>query len=130
MQKGEVLEESPLVWTGWELAKDYYDEARVLSRDTGFARNYDREPYGSYASTGDYYDSGNPMFRVMHTDEQIADKIVVMAGRLDRTPFAISKNKIAEEKLIRMEIHNINSRTESIAIIVDDPDVPGGTFTH
>jgi len=29
-----------------------------------------------------------------------------------------------------LEIENIDSRAESIAIIVDDPDAPGATFTH
>ncbi len=29
-----------------------------------------------------------------------------------------------------LKINNIDSRTESIAIIVDDPDAPGVTFTH
>ena len=47
--KGEKLEVFPVIWTTWELAREYYNEAKILSRDTSFARNYDRDTYGSYA---------------------------------------------------------------------------------
>ncbi len=113
--KGEVLEEFPVIWTRWELAKDYYDEARVLSRETGFARDYDRDPYGSYAVSGDYYDSGGPIFPVMNQDEQFEDKKVVIAGRLNRTPFSLSKNRLAADSLINFTVNE-----EELVAIYDD----------
>ena len=112
--KGERLEEFPLIWTTWELAKDYYNEAKVLSRDTGFARDYDRDPYGSYAQSDNYYDSGGPLFPVMESDDQFPDKKVVMAGRFNEIPFAFSKNLIAEEQVINLEVDG-----ESLVAIYD-----------
>lgn len=102
--KGERLDEFPVIWTRWNLAKSYYNEANVLSENTGFIRNYDRDPYGSYLQQNNYYDSGKPLFPVMYADKRFQDKEVVIAGRLNEIPFAILKSSIREKRILEFEI--------------------------
>ncbi len=47
-RRDEELEPLFLVTLAWSEVKDRYDEIMVLSRDTGFSRDYDLYPYGSY----------------------------------------------------------------------------------
>ncbi|MDY7081249.1 MAG: DUF3179 domain-containing protein, partial [Halobacteria archaeon] len=55
--KGKSLEEFRVVWTTWENWRNQHPDTQVLSTDTGFLRNYDRDPYGSYNPIGGYYES-------------------------------------------------------------------------
>lgn len=47
-QRLEMIPSELLTWSDWKLA---YPDSRVLSRDTGYERNYDGRPYGSYDQT-------------------------------------------------------------------------------
>jgi hypothetical protein len=49
-QLGEELDYSEAVETSWETWKKLHPDTKVLSRNTGFSRSYDRYPYGSYQS--------------------------------------------------------------------------------
>jgi len=102
--KGERLKEFPVISTRWENIKQNYDEAKILSDNTGYIRNYNRDPYGSYINEGNYYDSGPPFFPVMNKDSRFQDKEVVMAGRINETPFAIIKSSVKEKNKIEFEI--------------------------
>lgn len=42
-----------LVETSWKTWKELYPNSQVLSDDTGFSRNYQRYPYGSYRTNND-----------------------------------------------------------------------------
>lgn len=44
----EVLEQVPIVTTSWEEWLNEYPETEVLSIETGFNRNYEQYPYGTY----------------------------------------------------------------------------------
>jgi hypothetical protein len=46
--RDDRLQLAPLVETSWTAWKSMYPDTKVLSRDTGFVRNYDSNPYGSY----------------------------------------------------------------------------------
>lgn len=54
-RRDEVLKQFFLVTLSWEEAKEKYADAEVLSRDTGFRRDYDRYPYGNYETSGEIY---------------------------------------------------------------------------
>lgn len=41
-----------LIETTWKTWKEMYPESKVLSRNTGYDRNYDRYPYGAYKEDG------------------------------------------------------------------------------
>lgn len=58
----------PLVETSYSTAIQMYPDAAVLSRTTGYSRDYDRYPYGSYLN------SGNLLFPVTNQDNRLLPK--------------------------------------------------------
>jgi hypothetical protein len=52
---GSALVERPMVWTTWQRWRAAHPETAVLSTETGFARNYNRDPYGAYNPRSGYY---------------------------------------------------------------------------
>ena len=105
---GEKLERLPLYWTQWQLIKDNFAEAKVLSQDTGFNRNYNRDPYGSYIendSSSNYYSNQRLVFNVISEDDRLERKDIVIAGEYDEVPFAIIKEEIKEKQEISFLIN-------------------------
>lgn len=102
--KGQRLEEFPVLWSTWGRVTDYYEEARVLSEDTGFIRDYDRDPYGSYVEGSGYYVDNALIFSAMFEDDAFERMDVMIAGRLGDQPFAIPKDTLAEEKTVRFNL--------------------------
>ncbi len=49
---GAKLTFSPAPLVSWSAFRDSFPNGKVLSRDTGFLRNYDRPPYGGYDELG------------------------------------------------------------------------------
>lgn len=98
-QKAKRLQQFPVVWSTWGKVKTQFPNAQVLSEDTGFIRSYGSDPYGSYRQTGNYYDSGGPLFPVMNEDRRLPDKEIVL-GVMTEEKTAIPKNRIAEEKVV------------------------------
>jgi hypothetical protein len=104
--KGESLDQFQVIWTRWSKAKRKYPNARVLSSDTGFPRSYGEDPYGSYLSKGNYYDSGKPMFQTMVTDNRLPAKEVVIGMKSEGSALAIVKNRLAEVKAVNLVLNN------------------------
>lgn len=100
--QGKQLELNPLTWSTWGDAKEVYPEAQVLTEDTGFARNYDLDPYGDYLSEGTYYDSGQPFFPVQHQDLSEEPKEVYI-GIWGETPVGVKKEKVRQEKAVQID---------------------------
>ncbi len=105
--KGERLEEFPVIWTRWHLAKAYYGEGNVLSTSTGFIRDYQRDPYGSYLSGDDYYNNDRLMFPVMNQDDRFNPKEVVLANRINETPFAVLKESLKSKGLMEFSVEDV-----------------------
>ncbi|MEE9592058.1 MAG: DUF3179 domain-containing protein [Thermoplasmata archaeon] len=53
--RGARLETVPLTWTTWGRWRTRHPETEVLSTETGFLRNYQGDPYGSYDPLRGYY---------------------------------------------------------------------------
>ncbi|MFQ5780770.1 MAG: DUF3179 domain-containing protein [Nitrospiria bacterium] len=62
----------PLLHTTWKAWKKEYPESLVLSTDTGYRRNYMRDPYSSYAR------SDRLMFPVGRVDRRFPPKTLVL----------------------------------------------------
>jgi hypothetical protein len=97
LRKGLILDEFPVLWTRWEMAKVQFPDALVLSLETGFLRTYGSDPYGSYQEEGNYYDSGEPFFPLTDRDETLPAKEVVIGLRRGSTALAILKETLAKE---------------------------------
>lgn len=114
--RGIEAELFPVVWTTWEKAKAKYPEAQVLSKDTGVARSYGFDPYGSYLEEDTYYDSGESFFPLMNEDDRLGPKEVVLGIKVDGVQAAILKSKIEQEK----EVRTMVGSTSVIAIWDDE----------
>lgn len=104
---GEKLEILPLIQTTWTDWLKQYPDTLVLSRDTGYSRDYGRDPY-----TG-YEDSHGVWFPVKHTDRRYHPKERVLGveidGRFKAYPFAeLSKTDGVVEDVLagkRIRVH-------------------------
>jgi hypothetical protein len=102
--KGKSLTEFRVIWTTWQRWQDAYPETRVLSTDTGYFRNYRRDPYGSYNPMDGYYQEGSrTLFPTLHSDTRFDAKEVVMGTRTKDGAIAFKKEALRAQKLISGE---------------------------
>lgn len=87
---GRTLDEVNVIWTTWERWRAAYPETRVLSERTGHLRNYDRDPYGSYAPRSGYYADAGTIFPLLHTSDRHHQKEMVVGARTsDRSVYFV-----------------------------------------
>jgi hypothetical protein len=110
--RGIKLKEFPVVWTTWEKWRAVYPGTKVLSRDTGFFRNYGRggDPYGSYLENNKgYYESERLFFRPLYRDDRLHPKKIVVGVRDERrNALAIVKDRLREKKAIEAQLGGMN----------------------
>lgn len=70
-QRGASLAALPLQHTSWRAWRAQHPDTKVLSTDTGFARDYSRSPYDGYASSARLYFSVQAQSRRYHPKEQV-----------------------------------------------------------
>jgi hypothetical protein len=100
----QSLREFRLVWTTWEQWREQYPETKVLSTDTGHARNYQRDPYGSYNPRGGYYSGDNLLFPALNRDDRYQNKTVVMGARTPDGAAAFLKESLRSRGMLTGEI--------------------------
>ena len=71
---GKRLSRIQVLWTNWRGAMKRFPDAQVLSRSTGFKRSYGKDPYGSYAIPGNYYDDLRLLHPLSHYDNRFPPK--------------------------------------------------------
>lgn len=94
------LREFRLVWTTWRRWKRWHPDTEVLSTDTGHARNYGRDPYGSYDPRGGYYEQESTLFPPFEDDDRYHPKTVVIGARTAEGAVAVPKDALREQKLV------------------------------
>jgi hypothetical protein len=101
---GSALVERPMVWTTWQRWRDAHPDTEVLSTQTGFARNYNRDPYGAYNPRSGYYapDSGT-MFPLMNEDQRFPPKSVVLGARTSEAAVAVPLDKLRAAGRLELE---------------------------
>lgn len=93
---GKRLKQIPLSGMRWSQFRDEFPKAEVLSRDTGFSRNYDQYPYGNYEN------DPSTLFSVEGgVDTTIHPKAVVYGVEIDRKYKAYPENKLKDGGVIR-----------------------------
>lgn len=103
---GRTLREFRVVWTTWDAWRSQYPETEVLSTDTGYARNYDSDPYGSYNPRGGYYESSNTLFPRLNEDDRFEPKHVVLGVRSPDGAAATPKRLLRQQGLIEGAIES------------------------
>ncbi|MFC6942762.1 DUF3179 domain-containing protein [Salinirubellus sp. GCM10025818] len=98
------LREFRLVWTSWEQWQTVHPKTQVLSTSTGFARNYGRDPYGSYNPPKGYYASENTLFEPLSEDDRFSKKRVFMGARTADGAVAFDKSTLLDEGVMRGEL--------------------------
>lgn len=100
------LREFRVVWTTWERWREQHPDTEVLSRDTGHARNYDRDPYGDYNPRRGYYrPEAGPMFGTLgDPDDRYEPKTVFLGARTPAGALAVRKDHLREAGLIEADL--------------------------
>ncbi|MEF8852169.1 MAG: DUF3179 domain-containing protein [Haloarculaceae archaeon] len=98
------LQEFRVVWARWADWRDHHPDTRVLSTETGYARNYSDDPYGSYTPLSGYYEGGRPMFPSLSDDDRFDPKAVVMGARTSDGAAAFLKRGLRENGLVAGEL--------------------------
>lgn len=105
-RQGEVPISLPLVEMTIESWREMYPDSDILSRQTGFSRNYDRYPYGSFRKNNEL------LFNVTPFDDRMHPKTRVLG---------IVVNRIARAYVIddfSPDIEVINDDLDGIPILV------------
>ena len=89
---GESLKTLPLTHTTWRAWRRMHPETTVLSRNTGYRRDYDRNPYAGYARGNELY------FDVAHHDGRLPAKARVIGLTAAGAARAWPINVIRREK--------------------------------
>lgn len=115
---GERLTVLPSRTTTWGRWKELYPQTLVLSRDTGFPRNYDRDPFSGYA---EIVNSGRFAFPVSEAgqDPRLAPATEVLAVKVGDEarayPLAALGYAASADTVGGLEI-----------VVFTDPEVPAG----
>ncbi len=86
-----------MTWKNW---KNIYPETLVLSSETGFARDYGRDPYQVYKETNDI------MFPVDHLNNDIPLKEIVLGIEIDGKSKAYPISRFPKTKGIEIDLFN------------------------
>lgn len=108
--KAQPLTELPLVWASWGRWRAAHPGTTVLGTDTGFARDYGADPYGSYLPPGGYYTSGGPIFPVLSSDDRFPAKDVVVGVKTGQSRVAIHKERVQGEGAVEFMLAGVALR--------------------
>ena len=120
--EGEVLREFPVTWTSWERWREAHPDTTVLSDNTGYARDYEDDPYGSYdPPEGHYADDSLPFAPYSSVDEDWFHlKDVVLGARSEDGSVAVEKESLAEAGRLDGSVGDVPY------VAVYDPDLETG----
>lgn len=120
--EGEVLREFPVTWTTWERWSDTHPETTVLSDETGYARDYADDPYGSYDPTAGFYADDSLIFSpYAPVDESVLHpKEVVLGARSADGAIAVHKESLASAGVLEGAVDGVPY------VAVYDPELDTG----
>lgn len=109
---GKRLQRIPVLWARWGGVKERYGglqssfhgKAEVLSRATGHKRSYGKDPYGSYHSSGTYYNDNRLPFPVSYLDSRLPPKTPVLGLEADNAFGAIRKEAVKQAGVLNFTL--------------------------
>lgn len=124
-RRSEELQPILLSILAWEEVRQLYPEALVLSKKTGYIRDYDQYPYGSYEENGEIY------FSVSNQDDRLHAKDWVYGIEIGKKNKAYSEDEllkvIKDSTIIEDKIgdYNIKITFENNEFIFVDSSTEG-----
>lgn len=107
-RREEFLETIPIITTDWANWKAEHPDTEVLSRDTGFSRDYGRYPYGTYE------EDEQLLFGVPGLDTSLPIKTVVYGIELEDNSKAYPESVFENTPVIEDTISSIPVRLERL----------------
>ncbi|MFW5703698.1 MAG: DUF3179 domain-containing protein [Patescibacteria group bacterium] len=92
--RNEKLERVPISTITWREWQEKHPETEVLSRETGYTRDYDRYPYGTYEEDNEIY------FGIQNSDERLPIKEVVYGFELKEGTKAYTEEVLMQKRRI------------------------------
>lgn len=82
-ETGKRMKQIPVTWTTWEQWKTIHPKTKVLSRNTGFVRDYgvSGDPYGSYLRKRGYYFEDGITYQPLAYDRRLPRKEMIVGVR-------------------------------------------------
>ncbi len=103
---GSVAQTLPVIETSWATWRSMYPQSEVLSTNTGFSRNYNVYPYGSYLTDSEI------LFAVSESDDRLHPKTRIL-GIADGT-----NNKVYEITNFSSSVQVINETDNGSPYVV------------
>ncbi len=103
---GQELKEisiDTVVWRDW---KTTHKDSEVLSQNTGFSRQYGKDPYGNY------YEDSFLIFDVENQDDRIHPKTVIFGIEVNDIYKAYREDDLIENNIIEDEVEGIKIKIE------------------
>lgn len=97
---GATLREFEVVRTTFEQWRNSYPETVVLSSETGFARNYERDPYENRG----YYQNDGTIFGNIYENDHLHAKEWVYGGRTEEGAVAVTRERLHSEGIVDTEL--------------------------
>lgn len=79
----------PCYWTQWRYAREFFRDAKVLETPRGGWRDYNRDPYGSYLTPGNYYDDERILYPMTRLDSRMEAKTRILGLEIDNNFLAV-----------------------------------------
>ena len=98
-EKLKAISIDTVVWRDW---KNENSNALVLSNDTGFNRQYGKDPYGNY------YEDSFLFFEVDEKDDRVHPKTVVYGIKIGEQYKAYREDDVANKKEIKDRVGDVN----------------------
>jgi hypothetical protein len=114
---GAGLREVRVFWTTWERWRARHSNTLVLSRDTGYLRNYRRDPYGSYVPqpAGYYAEHAPRMFPVLDESDRYPPKREIFGFRTAVEAVAVDRDAL------RRAGHLVHRGEDGDYLVLHDP---------
>lgn len=105
-RRSEILKQIPIITVSWGEWKAEHPNSEVLSRDTGFSRNYDQYPYGTYE------ENDTLLFGVKNLDKSLQIKTVVYGLEVGESAKAYPESALKKYDTITDSIGGVRVRVE------------------
>ncbi len=94
------LQHVRVTWTTWEEWQSVHPDTTLLTEDTGYIRDYGRDPYGTYNPKAGYYKTDGMLFEPEKEDGRHPPKMVVIGARTASGAFAVQKQRLRQEQVV------------------------------